>query len=139
MPDGAEQTIEIKEVSPYTYTEEFQVEEEGIYKISFVPGSTSEVFQDLNKSETIFMAEPPQSEVRGPTANSELLKTISENTGGKYITTDTSPVSLKLDTSRKKILTGYETKKLWDNTFVFLLLIGLLSSEWLLRRRWGLK
>lgn len=139
MPDGAEQTIEIKEVSPDTYTEEFQVEEEGIYKISFVPGSTSEVFQDLNKSETIFMAEPPQSEVRGPTANSELLKTISENTGGKYITTDTSPVSLKLDTSRKKILTGYETKKLWDNTFVFLLLIGLLSSEWLLRRRWGLK
>ncbi len=138
-PDGSEQTIQIEKVSPDVYTGEFSVDEEGVYKISFVPGGASEIYRDLNKSETIFMAEPPQNEVRGPTANSELLKTISDNTGGKYITTDMSPTSLKLDPSKKKILTGYETKKLWDNTFVFLVIVAMLSSEWLLRRRWGLK
>lgn len=139
LPDGTEKTIEIERISPERYSGEMEIEQEGIYKISVAPKGISEKYQDLNKSETIFMVEPPENEVRGPTANAEFLKTIALKSGGKYITTNESPQELRIDVSRKKTITGYETEKLWDNPLIFIVLIGMLSSEWLLRRRWGLK
>ena len=70
LPDGTEKTIEIERISPERYSGEMEIEQEGIYKISVAPKDISEKYQDLNKSETIFMVEPPENEVRGPTANS---------------------------------------------------------------------
>ena len=139
LPDGTEKTVEISKETKGKYSGEIEVVEQGLYKISFVPNVASEPYRNLNKSETIFFVEPSKNEVRGPTENIGLLKNIAQSTGGKYISTNDSPVNLKLDPSKKKILTGYKTKKLWDNPFIFILLLGMLSSEWLLRRRWGLK
>ena len=139
LPNGQKQEIEVQSISTNRFSGEFKAQENGIYKISVVPDGESEQYQDLNKSETIFIVEPPENEVRGPTANSDILKLIASKSGGKFITTNEKPEKLNLDTSKKKTITGYKTKKLWDNPFIFLLLIGMLSSEWLLRRRWGLK
>ena len=30
-----------------------------------------------------------------------------------------------------------DTKELWDMPIVFLVLLGLMSTDWLLRRKWG--
>ena len=30
-----------------------------------------------------------------------------------------------------------DTKELWNMPIVFLVLLGFMSSEWLLRRKWG--
>jgi hypothetical protein len=30
-----------------------------------------------------------------------------------------------------------DTKELWDMPIVFLLLLALISADWLLRRKWG--
>lgn len=139
LPDGTERTIEIERMSPERYSGEIEARQEGIYKISVAPKGVSEKYQDLNKSETIFMVEPSQNEVRGPTANAEFLKTIAGDSGGEYITTNESPQELRIDVSKKKTITGYKTEKLWDSPLIFIVLIGMLSSEWVLRRRWGLK
>ena len=139
FPNGEHMAVELEGISPNRYSGELKVAENGIYKISVVPHGESEQYRDLEKSETIFIVEPPENEVRGPTANVDILKIIAERTGGKYITTDQGLQELKIDASRKKIITGYKTKKLWDNPLTFLVLLGLLSSDWLLRRRWGLK
>ncbi len=139
LPDGTEKTIEIEKASSGKYTGEIEVEEQGLYEISFLPNVASESYKNLNKSETIFIVEPSKNEVKGPTKNLGLLKNIAVSTGGKYISTEDSPKNLNLDASKKKIPTGYKTKKLWDNPFIFILLLAMLSSEWLLRRRWGLK
>jgi len=139
FPDGRKQEIDIESVSDNRYRGEFQVEKGGIYKISIVPAGESEEYQNLTKSETIFIVEPPENEVRGATENKELLKLIADKSGGEYITIRDNLDKLNLDVSKKKTITGYKTEKLWDNPFIFLLIIGMLSSEWLLRRRWGLK
>jgi hypothetical protein len=139
FPDGRKQEIDIESVSDNRYQGGFQVEKGGIYKISIVPAGESEKYNNLTKSETIFIVEPPENEVKGPTENKEFLKFIADKSGGKYITIRDNLDKLNLDTSKKKTITGYETKKLWDNPFIFLFIIGMLSSEWLLRRRWGLK
>ena len=139
LPNGQEKRIELNNISPSRYSGEFKVEENGIYKISVVPEGESEKYRDLNKSETIFIVEPPENEVRGPTANQDIMKLIAQKSGGSFITTKESPEKLNIDPSKKKTIAGYKTKKLWDNPVIFLLLIGMLSSEWFLRRRWGLK
>ncbi len=139
LPDGRKQEIDIESVSDNRYRSEFKVEEDGIYRISIVPAGESGEYQNLTKSETIFIVEPPEYEVKGPTENKELLKLIADKSGGEYISIWDSLDKLNLDTSKKKTITGYKTEKLWDNPFIFLLIIGMLSSEWLLRRRWGLK
>jgi len=138
-PNGEENEIELEKISPNRVSAKVQVEENGIHKISITPDGESGLYNDLNSGETIFIVEPPEKELRGPTANDNILKSMAEKTGGKYITTDQGLEVLKIDTSKKKTITGYKTMKLWDNPLTFLVLLGLLSSEWLLRRRWGLK
>jgi uncharacterized membrane protein len=138
-PNGEEEEIELERTSPNGLSAKVGVGEDGIHKISINPDRESSLYKELNSSEAIFIVEPPENEIRGPTANENILKSIAEQTGGKYITTDQGLEELKIDTSKKKTITGYKTMKLWDNPLTFLVLLGLLSSEWLLRRRWGLK
>lgn len=138
-PNGQQEEIELESISPNKYQGEFNLEGNGIYKVSVAPDDETDQYKDLNKSETIFIVGPPENEVRGPTANHEVLKLIAKKSGGQYITIDESPEKLKIDSSKKKTISGYKTNKLWDNPFIFLFLIGMLSSEWILRRRWGLK
>ena len=134
-----EEEIELEKTSPNRLSAKVGVGENGIHKISVNPDGGSNLYKELNSSETIFIVEPPENEIRGPTANENILKSIAEQTGGKYITTDQGLEELEIDASKKKTITGYKTIKLWDNPLTFLVLLGLLSSEWLLRRRWGLK
>ena len=138
-PNGEKHEIELEGISLNRYSGEFKVQENGIYKVYIVPEGESEKYKDLNRSETIFIVGPPEDEVKGPTANQDIMELIAQKSGGEYITIDESPQKLKMDASKKKTIAGYKTNKLWDNPFIFLLLIGMLSSEWLLRRRWGLK
>ncbi len=138
-PNGEEEEIELERTSPNRLRAEIEVGEDGIHKISINPGSESSLYNDLNSDEAIFIVEPPENEIRGPTANENILKSLAEKTGGKYITTDQGLQELNISTSKKKTVTGYKTIKLWDNPLTMLVLVGLLSSEWLLRRRWGLK
>ena len=139
FPDGQEQDIDIESVSDNRYRGEFEVKESGIYRISIVPAGESGQYQNLARTETIFIVEPPESEIKGPTENKELLKFTADETGGRFITLEDNLDKLNLDSSKKKTITGYKTEKLWDNPFIFLIIIGMLSSEWILRRRWGLK
>jgi len=138
FPNGEERKIELEKTSPNRLSGEVKVGENGIHKISVTPSDESEQFKNLNRSETIFIVEPPENEVRGPTANENILKSIAEQSGGEYITTDQGLQELKINASKKKTITGYKTIKFWDNPLTMLVLLGLLSSEWLLRRRWGL-
>ncbi len=113
--------------------------EPGVYKIKARPGDGGADFTDSETSEASFIVEPPGDELRGITSNLALLKYIAGTTGGKYISTRDNPEGLNIENTRKKTITGYKTVLLWDNPFFLLLILGLLFSEWSLRRRWGLK
>ena len=70
--------------------------------------------------------------------NSGLLKRLSEETGGRYYTPDNSrtlPEDISYANTGSSRL---EEKDLWDMPFLFLLLVGLASAEWVLRKRKGL-
>jgi hypothetical protein len=69
--------------------------------------------------------------------NRELLEKLAEQTGGNYY----KPAALsrlpeEISYSEAGI-TVRETKDLWDMPVVFLLILLLSASQWLLRRKWG--
>jgi hypothetical protein len=69
--------------------------------------------------------------------NRTLLENLSTRTGGKYW----QPEELaKLPNEISYSPAGIsvrDTKELWNMPIVFLILLALIASEWLLRRKWG--
>lgn len=81
--------------------------------------------------------ETGQSEAFGIRSNPELLRRISEATGGTYFTPEMLaglPDLLRYSSSG---ITETEYRPVWDAPALFLLLLLLKSGEWLLRRRWS--
>ena len=69
--------------------------------------------------------------------NRDLLEKLSAETGGRYWTPqDVSKLPGEISYSEAGI-TVRDTKELWNMPIVFLLLLLLPSTEWLLRRKWG--
>ena len=70
--------------------------------------------------------------------NRELLEKLAAETGGKYWRPqDLSRLPSEISYSDAGITTR-ETKDLWNMPVVFLLILALCASEWLLRRKWGI-
>jgi hypothetical protein len=69
--------------------------------------------------------------------NRELLEKLAAQTGGRYWRPDEiSRLPEEIPYSDAGI-TMRQTKELWNMPAIFLLLILLRFSEWLLRRKWG--
>jgi hypothetical protein len=139
LPGGTAAEIEPERDSQQRLAAKIMLAEPGVYGISARREYDGADFSDSQTSEASFVVEPPGDELRGVTSNLKLLKSIAGATGGKYITTCDDPDRLDIENSRKKTITGYKTVLLWDNPLFFTLILGLLFSEWSLRRRWGLK
>ncbi|HEX9164938.1 MAG TPA: FixH family protein [Gemmatimonadales bacterium] len=67
-----------------------------------------------------------------------VLRRIADETGGRSYTPATVSSLPRDVVYTERGITRTEQLDLWDMPIVFLLLLGLLSAEWGLRRRWGL-
>jgi uncharacterized membrane protein len=69
--------------------------------------------------------------------NRELLEKLSSQTGGRYWKAEElGRLPSEISYSEAGISVR-DTKELWNMPIVFLLLLGLMAGEWLLRRKWG--
>jgi len=69
--------------------------------------------------------------------NSELLQKLASETGGRYWKPDElSRLPSEISYSDAGISVR-DIKELWNMPVVFLWLLLLMASEWLLRRKWG--
>jgi hypothetical protein len=69
--------------------------------------------------------------------NRELLEKLASQTGGRYWRPDQLSELPEAIPYSDAGITMRETKALWNMPAIFLLLILLRFSEWLLRRKWG--
>jgi hypothetical protein len=117
------------------YSGAYKPLEEGIYEV------TSEAFQgdkSLGPAKTSFRVADSTEEFHNAAMNTGLLKRLSSQTGGRYYSPDNA-WSLPEDISYiDKGASRLEEKDLWDMPFLFLLLAGLISTEWVFRKRRGL-
>jgi uncharacterized membrane protein len=137
-PSGATLDVSLRFTSindANVYSSEFKADEIGLHRIDVVAVSaglgqvtanSSVLVSDLNR------------EFYNAAQNSDLLKRIAAETGGKYYQLGDLQSLLDDLTYRKTPYSERVTKDLWDMPINFLLIVGLLSAEWFLRKRKGL-
>ncbi|HEV8367644.1 MAG TPA: hypothetical protein VGQ39_06825 [Pyrinomonadaceae bacterium] len=118
-----------------TYEGGFKVDELGQHKLELVGNSSS--LGTLSAKSDLLVSDLNR-EFYGAAQNSDLLKRIAAETGGKYYTPNQAQSLLEDLTYRQSPYSERVTKDLWDMPINFMLIVGLLSGEWFLRKREGL-
>jgi uncharacterized membrane protein len=117
------------------YSATYKPQEEGIFEVS-TDASRGDKSQGTSKSS--FQVAESTEEFHNAAMNSNLLKKLSSATGGRFYSPEnlsTLPEDISyIDKGASRI----EDRDLWDMPFLFLLLVGLISTEWILRKRKGL-
>jgi uncharacterized membrane protein len=94
--------------------------------------------QELGRDTVTFRREDGVAENFHTAQNRRLLQQLSKETGGRYWQpTEVKTLPQEITYSEAGISVR-QTYPLWNMPIVFLVLLGLLSAEWLLRRRWGI-
>jgi uncharacterized membrane protein len=118
-----------------TYAGQFRADELGEHRIELM--GTSAGLGTLSAKSSILVSDLNR-EYYSAAQNSDLLKRIAAETGGKYYTPAEAQSLLDDLVYRQTPYSERVTKDLWDMPINFLLIVGLLSAEWFLRKREGL-
>jgi uncharacterized membrane protein len=135
-PDGTSATMELmpQPLEEGVYSGEWSAEKPGTYVAEVIAGREQE---ELGHDVLTFRREDGVAENFHTSQNRELLEKLSEQTGGRYYKpSEASKLASEISYSEAGITTR-ETRDLWDMPVVFLLVLGIRASEWVLRRRWG--
>lgn len=96
--------------------------------------------QPLGGTEARFLVFEENLELDNAAADATVLESLAAMTGGKALAPEELPhliEQLMQQTERLEVKTEAK-QSLWDTWPFFFLLLGLLGTEWYLRKRWGL-
>jgi uncharacterized membrane protein len=135
-PDGSAQEVPLKPdpLKQGEYSADWEAAKTGAYVAEI---SATENNKPLGKDVLTLQRQDGIAENFHREQNKDLLQKISSETGGRYYTPD-NVASLPREISYSEAgISSHEMKDLWDMPAFFLLLLMLKSTEWLLRRKWG--
>ncbi len=137
QPDGSSQAIPLRTdpMSSGVYMAEWNAAQEGSYVAEI---SANRGTEKLGADVLPFHRQNGIAENFHREQNRDLLEKLSEETGGRYYTPKNANHLADEISFSEAGITSREMKDLWNMPAVFLLLLMLRSSEWLLRRRWGI-
>jgi hypothetical protein len=92
---------------------------------------------ELGKDVVQFRREDGVAENFHTEQNKALLTKLADETGGRYWEQSELERLPKEISYSEAGISVRDTKELWDMPIVFLLLLGLMAADWLLRRKWG--
>lgn len=117
------------------YRSEFKADEIGLYKIEMTAKRGNET---LGTAQSSFLVSNRSREFHDAAQNVELLKRVASETGGKYFALNKANDLLDEITMLEGKNSERVSKDLWDMPINFMLLVGLATAEWFLRKRKGL-
>jgi len=135
-PEGISANVELSPVpdAPGKFQADWTASKAGSY-LTEVTARRGE--QEVGKDVLTFQRMDGVAENFHTEQNRDLLEKLSAQTGGEYWRPqDLSKLASDIPYSEAGV-TVRETRPLWNMPAVFLLILLLLFSEWLLRRRWG--
>lgn len=117
------------------HTAQLKVEEKGTYKIRAV-GQIGNI--PLGEDEIDIHVHPQLIELEAPQLNETLLKELTEQTGGAYLTMENAHMLPdKINNVQNPVFVDAE-RDLWAHPLILLSVVGLLGTEWFIRKRIGL-
>jgi uncharacterized membrane protein len=117
------------------YSADVRFEEAGLYRISADVRSGAETLL----TERSILVGALDREMSNPRLNDEVLRRVSRVSGGTYLAAGEAQKLAGLLTSTETIPETPRVQELWHSIWVFVVLVTLLSGEWMLRRTWGLR
>jgi uncharacterized membrane protein len=119
---------------PGVYAADAGAAEAGVWYVEAIAQRGGEV---LGTARTSVYVEPGQAEYRRVRADAGLMRRLAEATGGRHLSPDGLADLPDLIRYSAAGITETVFRPVWDAPALLLLLLGLKSGEWLLRRRWG--
>jgi uncharacterized membrane protein len=138
-PAGANALVEFtpSQDTPGLYQAEWTAEKPGAYLAEVTAEPASRQSQELGRDVLTFQREDGAAENFHTEQNRPLLEQLASQTGGRYWKISELK-DLPRDISYSEAgISVRSTKELWSMPIVFMLLLGLPITEWLLRRKWG--
>jgi uncharacterized membrane protein len=117
------------------YRASFTAVQDGLYDIAIEAARGKDAPQ---RAQAFVRAAPDDREYFDAAMRPTFLARIAEDTGGRFYTPSTVSTLPEDITYLGRGVTVVQEKDLWDMPAVLLLLVGLVGSEWALRRKWGL-
>lgn len=137
LPDGKKELASVQksgDQSIATFTESQQA---GDYWVRV--SATRDGNQIGLDAHTRFIVDPRDLELDQPNADYETLQRIAEFTGGQMLRSEDLPGWLqRLGELKLDDLTRVTILPLWDNWWLLLSFVGVMTAEWSFRKRWGL-
>lgn len=78
-------------------------------------------------------------EMADPRANEDVLRRLATASGGRYLREADLAIVPALLTKLNVEAPSADEQDLWNNSWMFGFIIALLSTEWVLRRKWGMR
>jgi len=138
LPGGATQPIKLRHAEPAggRYTAALGPERPGLYRIH---AEARRGAVTLGSADRWMYVGGADREFADPRLNEGFLRRVARNSGGRYVrATEASKVASWLQATVPQNAAP-ERRDLWHEPWAFALVIVLLSTEWILRRRWGLR
>ena len=137
-PGGLVETIKLRHADPASgrFTAAIGSEQPGLYRVhaDAKRGSTP-----LGSSDRWMYVGGADREFADPRLNEGFLRRVARNSGGRYVrAADASKLPGWLQSTTPQNAAP-ERRDLWHEPWAFAVIVLLLSTEWILRRRWGLR
>jgi uncharacterized membrane protein len=136
-PDGRNVVLPLSAVEGRDghYTATVVPSQPGVYRLHVAARAHS---GELGTADQLILAGGVDPEFIDPGLNEPVLRRIAVASGGRYV--EAADVARVATWLRETLPPPHrEMQDLWHNAWSFLFVITLLSAEWTLRRRWGLR
>jgi len=91
--------------------------------------------QEIGRDEVSFIVGDPALEFRVTDINRQLLEDLAFKTKGKYYTPETANELLEDIVAKEKTVTRTERKEIWNDWWVLVTFVALMTSEWIVRKK----
>jgi len=112
-------------------------DKEGYYIVKVTAKKENE---EIGQDYAVFSIAAENKEFKDPAIRRDLLAKLSDISGGRYFDLPVKDVEEKVSLENPAVtkLVGNRRVTLWDNGYIFLLLLATASAEWWIRKRSGL-
>ena len=126
----------LAEAASGTYRASLRVDQRGVYRLSV---QARRGVAALGTADYWFLVGGADLELADPRLNEEVLRRIAAATGGRYVRASEAGTLPGLFDTLPTEVAPPEQLDIWNNSWTFAAVVLLLSLEWLLRRRWGMR